>query len=723
MNFLGRINTQPCKLFFTTKKNIYLIFLFIKTMKIYTYTYLIIFWFSSFHLLAQSQSIIKNSESEEYFLSNVDENRFKVHLKKITERPHVAGSIENENVRDYMSTIMEEAGFEVTQYPYDIYLSNKPGTSELSIVKPKRIQLNQKEDILDEDSFSSDPLLWKGWNAYSGSGDVTAEVVYVNYGRKEDFEMLKKLGVSVKGKIVIARYGGNFRGYKAKFAEANGASGLIIYTDPKDSGFTKGLVYPEGPYYNSSTIQRGSLLTEDFTGDPLTPFEPALPLDGKQKIKRLDPKDTQLHNIPVTPIGYGEAQKIIGQMKGAPVPLSWQGGLPFTYRIQGGDNLVVNLRVNQPRNIVRVYNVVGKLKGSTFPDEWIILGCHYDAWGFGATDPNSGTAMLLSLSETLGKMAKAGYRPKRSILIGHWDAEEHGVIGSTEWVEQMQKTLKSNAIVYMNFDGGVSGKNFGTSSAPSLKKLAIDASKKVNHPYENKSLYDVWNKSNASEPPIGNLGGGSDHIAFYMHAGVPSISGGVGGANLYHSNYDDFEFYKRFVDSEFKMGAMIEKWSGLMALKLSNSEIIPYDLNRYSEDLKKHFSVAEIKIKKFDSDFLGFELSKNSIDNLDKVSKIWEKKIKSIDQLKKGELKKINKQLISLEKSFIDEKGMYFGSWYRSLYAGTDPFSGYASWILPGIEYEIALKRLEKLKEWDMRYSKAIDDLAIKITKLNESIQ
>jgi len=673
--------------------------------------------------LAQPESAIKKSASEEYFLSSVDVNRFKVHLKKITERPHVAGSIENENVRDYISTIMEEAGFEVTQYPYDIYLSNKPGASELSIVKPKRIQLNQKEDILDEDSFSSDPLLWKGWNAYSGSGNVTAEVVYVNYGRKEDFEMLKKLEVSVKGKIVIARYGGNFRGFKAKFAEANGASGLIIYTDPKDSGFTKGLVYPEGPYYSPSTIQRGSLLTEDFTGDPLTPFEPALPLDGKQKIKRLDPKDTKLHNIPVTPIGYGEAQKIIGQMKGDPVPLSWQGGLPFTYRIQGGDNLVVNLRVNQPRNIVRVYNVVGKLKGSTFPDEWIILGCHYDAWGFGATDPNSGTAMLLSLSETLGKMAKSGYRPKRSILIGHWDAEEHGVIGSTEWVEQMQKTLKSNAIAYMNFDGGVSGKNFGTSSAPSLKKLAIDASKKVNHPYENKSLYDVWNKSNASEPPIGNLGGGSDHIAFYMHAGVPSISGGVGGANLYHSNYDDFEFYKRFVDSEFKMGAMIEKWSGLMALKLSNSEIIPYDLNRYSEDLKKHFSVAEIKIKNFDSDFLGFELSKNSIDNLDKVSRIWEKKIKSIGQLKKGELKKINKQLIALEKSFIDEKGMYFGSWYRSLYAGTDPFSGYASWILPGIEYEIALKRLEKLKEWDMRYSKAIDDLAIKITKLNESIQ
>ena len=690
-------------------------------MKNIIYLSLILFCFDHYCIIAQSST--KISDSEEYFLSNVDENSFKSHLKKLTERPHVAGSIENENVRDYISLIMEEAGFEVTQYPYDIYLSNKPGTSELSIVKPKRMQLNQKEDILDEDPFSSDPLLWKGWNAYSGSGDVSANIVYVNYGRKEDFELLKKLGVSVKGKIVIARYGGNFRGYKAKFAEANGASGLIIYSDPKDSGFAKGLVYPEGPYYNSSTIQRGSLLTEDFTGDPLTPFEPALPMDGKEKIKRLDPKDTKLHNIPVTPIGYGEAQKILGQMKGDPVPLSWQGGLPFTYRVQGGDGLVVNLKVNQPRNIVRVYNVIGKLKGSTFPDEWIILGCHYDAWGFGATDPNSGTAMLLSLSETLGKMAKAGYRPKRSILIGHWDAEEHGVIGSTEWVEQMQKTLKSNAIAYMNFDGGVSGKNFGTSSAPSLKKIAIDASRKVKHPYENKSLYDVWNKSNASEPPIGNLGGGSDHIAFYMHAGIPSISGGVGGANLYHSNYDDFEFYKRFVDSEFKMGAMIEKWSGLMALKLSNSEIIPYDLNRYSKDLKIHFSAAEIKIKSFDSNFSGFKLSKSSIDDLHEVSKNWEKKIKSIGQLKKGELKKINKQLIALEKSFVDEKGMYFGSWYRSLYAGTDPFSGYASWILPGIEYEVALKRSEKLKEWDIRYSKAIDDLTYKINKLNESVQ
>jgi N-acetylated-alpha-linked acidic dipeptidase len=288
------------------------------------------------------------------------------------------------------------------------------------------------------------------------------------------------------------------------------------------------LVYPEGPYFNASTIQRGSLLTVDFTGDPLTPFEPALPLDGKKKVKRLKPSEVGLHTIPVLPIAYGEAQKIMSQMTGAPVPLAWQGGLPFTYRLEGGSHLKVRVKVDQPINYTRVANVVGTLKGAELPDEWIILGCHFDAWGFGATDPNSGTAMLLSLSESLGKLAAQGYRPKRSIMIAHWDAEEHGVIGSSEWVEQLSDELGAKAIAYMNFDGGVSGKNFGASASPTLKKLITEASKAVDYPYTDQSLFDFW-KRGAAEPSIGNLGGGSDHIAFYMHVGVPSLSGGAGG--------------------------------------------------------------------------------------------------------------------------------------------------------------------------------------------------
>ena len=658
---------------------------------------------------------------EESLLKNIDKTSFKKHLKKLTERPHVVGSKGNQEVIRYIGEVMQLAGMKVTNYPYDVYLPKNPGTSLIEIVTPNRDVLNQKEDIIENDPYTKDPELWKGWNAFSGSGDVTAEVVYANYGRKEDFETLKSLGIDVSGKIVIARYGGNFRGYKAKFAEANGASGLIIYTDPQDSGFTKGLVYPNGPYYNSSTIQRGSLLTTDFTGDPLTPFEPALPLDGKEKIERIDPKNAQLHTIPVSPIGYGEAEKILSQMNGDPVPQSWQGGLPFTYRLQGGSSLTVRLKVDQKIDFVRATNVIGMLKGTDAPDEWIILGCHLDSWGFGATDPSSGTAMLLSLSQTLGKLKDEGYSPKRSILIGHWDAEEHGVIGSTEWVEQMREELNAKGVIYMNFDGAVSGKGFGVSSAPTLKKLLVEASKDVKYPYTDQSLYDFWNKENTNEPPIGNLGGGSDHIAFYMHVGVPSLSGGAGGPNVYHSNYDSFRFYEKYVDPEFQMGPMVEHIAGIMTLRMANGDIIPYNLNRYASDLKKHFTNAENKINLYNDEFNGFTLSKEAIKSLEQTSDVLTQEIRkylNTGSFSKKNLSSINKQLIDLEKSFISDKGMYFGSWYRSIYASSDPFSGYAAWILPGLEYEIALKSSDRLYEWDKRYSDAINSLNFKMNEL-----
>jgi N-acetylated-alpha-linked acidic dipeptidase len=245
-----------------------------------TFTLFVIFCLSSQLSIAQHEGYSSDSwknqlDFEQMFANHIDKTSFKKHLKKLTERPHVVGSEANEEVIRYIGEVMDKAGLDVTNYPYDVYLPNKPGSSLIEIVTPSRDVLNQKEDIIPNDPFSDDPLLWKGWNAFSGSGDITAEVVYANYGRKEDFEKLKSLGVDVSGKIVLARYGGNFRGFKAKFAEANGAAGLIIFTDPKDSGYTKGLVYPDGPYYNESTIQRGSLLTTDFTGDPLTPFEPA----------------------------------------------------------------------------------------------------------------------------------------------------------------------------------------------------------------------------------------------------------------------------------------------------------------------------------------------------------------------------------------------------------------------------------------------------------------
>lgn len=667
----------------------------------------------------------KQRETETVFLASVDSTTYKQHLKTLTARPHVAGSKANEAVQTYMTRIMQQAGFDVTAYPYDVYIPSHPGESSVALVTPFRQPLNQQEDLLSEDPYSADPLLWKGWNAFSGSGDVTAEVVYANYGRKEDFEQLKALGIDPKGKIVIARYGGNFRGFKAKFAEAYGAAGLLIYTDPKDSGFTKGLVYPEGAYYNASTIQRGSLLTTDFTGDPLTPFEPALPLDGKAKVKRLDPKNAQLHTIPVTPLSYGAAEQILNKMKGAPVPPTWQGGLPFTYRLEGGADLTVRLQVDQKIDFVRARNIVGVLKGSELPDEWVILGCHYDAWGFGATDPNSGTAMLLNLSESLGRLAQKGFRPKRSILIAHWDAEEHGVIGSSEWVEQLKEQLQAKALVYMNFDGGVSGKNFGASAAPTLKKLLVEASKEVAYPYTEQSLFDFWNKTNAEEPPIGNLGGGSDHIAFYMHAGVPSLTGGAGGPTLYHSNYDSFRFYERFVDPEFHMGPMVEKMAGIMALRMANGDLIPYNLNRYATDLALHFKNATQKIKRFHPEFSGFEQAEKAIEQLHQSATKLTTALEQLlvqPKISTKKRKSINRQLLALEKSFLTPQGMYFGRWYQSLYASSDPFSGYAAWILPGLEYEIALQSTQRLEEWDQRYTAAILDLQRKMQNLIEEL-
>lgn len=687
--------------------------------------------FAGFYLQAQTldgfakNTTAKQKQFENQFKESVDFSRFKTHLNTITAHPHVAGSEANEKVKDYMVETMQKAGWDVKVYPYDVYLTKGQGESLIEMVYPIRKPLNQQEYIVKENPFSMHPELKKGWNAFSGSGDVTTQVVYANYGTKADFEKLKDLGVDIKGKIVLARYGGNFRGYKAKFAEENGAAGLIIFTDPADAGYTRGPVYPEGFLFNDNSIQRGSLLTVDWTGDALTPFEPALPLDSKNKIKRLDPKDVKgLHTIPVTPISYGAAREILEKMDGKPVPTGWQGGLPFTYRLEGGPDLLVRLKVEQERGFVRANNVVATLKGATHPDEWIILGCHYDAWAFGSIDPNSGTAMLLSMTETLGKLAAQGMRPSRSIMIAHWDAEEHGVIGSTEWVEQFRDELKAKAVAYINLDAAVGGRNFGASASPTLKKIIMDAAKEVIYPDSSKTVYEIW-AGKSEEPNIGNLGGGSDHIAFYMHVGVPSINGGAGGPSLYHTNYDDMYFYEKFADPSFKMGGTVEQLIGIIALRLANAELIPYQLGRYAKDLDIHFSNAEKGVNGFYANFKGFEKSKAAIASLKESAGSLESKIN--DLLASGNMDSkmtaaINKDLLDFEKSFIDPKGMYFGNWYRSLYASTDPFSGYASWVLPGIQYEIEMKSSERLQEWDERYSAAILDLKRKMDELNKKI-
>ena len=671
-----------------------------------------------------SDRVATQLQIEQFLINHHSSEAYKEHLYQLTKHPHIAGTEESRAVIEYMSSIMAQAGLNVQHFDYDAWMP-EPGEVNISLIRPIRMPLNNQEYIYDEDPFSDHPRLVHGWNAYSGSGSVTSEVVYANYGRKEDFEQLKDMGVSVEGKIVIARYGGNFRGYKAKFAEEAGAIGLIIYTDPANGGFTSGLTYPEGRFSDESAIQRGSLLTLDYFGDPLTPFEPAMPLDGDIQVERLDPDDVDFHNIPVAPIGYGSATEILSRMAGEPVPGGWQGGLPFTYRLTGGSELQVMLEVDQPHDFTRITNVVGTVEGSEYPDEWIILGSHHDAWGFGATDPNSGTAMLLTLAESLGEMLKNGNRPKRSIMIAHWDAEEFLLIGSTEWVEQLRDELNANSVMYLNADMSVTGPNFRSSASPSLKKPIIEATKVVPHPDSDKTIYETWITPNAEEPSIGNLGGGSDHVGFYMHAGIPSAGVSISGSvPIYHTNFDSFSFYENFIDSTFSYGPALAGVYGVLATRFANADLLPYDLVRYASDIKSHVENTINRAHELNRELDTEELNNLLSKTMELASEIESRKsIYLSGNPSEQNKREINQLLIQLERSFLDEEGLPFSKWQQSLYSATDPWSGYASWMIPGVRYILEdHKSDDELKSELNRFTSAVERLNSKLSRIYELI-
>ncbi|MCH1572217.1 MAG: M20/M25/M40 family metallo-hydrolase [Longimicrobiales bacterium] len=649
---------------------------------------------------------------------------FREHLRIITSTPHPTGSAAQVEVGHYLGRVMKAAGMTVREHPYDVYLPQLTDDVEAHIVTPVAMQLNNREAALAEDRFSSHPDLLNGWNAFSGSGDVTGEVVYANYGTRADYRALDSMGISLEDKIVIARYGGNFRGFKVLFAEERGAAGVIMFNDAPE---VEEDPYPDGPMLNGEIIQRGSVLTLNWTGDPLTPFVPALPLDGPVQVERLDPDEVGLHTIPVLPIGYNAASEILSRMGGEAGPEEWQGGLDLRYRLTGGPELTVRVRVNQPKALTRATNVVGTFEGSEFPDEWIILGAHYDPWGFGAVDPNGGTAMLLTLAEALGQLADEGCRPRRSIMIAHWDAEEYGVIGSSEWVEEYLEPLTDGAVAYINADGAVSGPNFGSSSSPSLKQPILDAIRDTPYPNEGRSIYEWWaERADDGVPVMGNLGGGSDHIAFYTHAGIPSAGLSSGGrSGIYHSNYDNFAWFERFGDPEWIYGPMLATADGLLALRLANADLLPYDVTRYAVDTRTHvntlFEVAEFRRIEVNLDRLvasttDLERAAAELDAA-RTARVAASSVSS------AAAEAINAGFIGLEKAWLDERGLQDRPWSRSLYVSPDPFSGYASWMLPGLRYEIETDDPGDVPQWETRYVDAIDRLTARMDELTVLIR
>ena len=642
--------------------------------------------------------------------------------------PHVAGTPGDLRNIDRLAAAFEELGLDVQRHDFWTYLA-RPVDAAVEIVSPVSLALPLREDVLAEDPSTGHPDLDIGWNAYSGSGDVTGGVVYANYGTREDFEKLRELGVRVAGRIVVARYGGNFRGYKAKFTEAAGAAGLIIYTDPEDSGYGKGIPYPEGGWANDTSVQRGSIKTLPWPGDPLTPFEPA-----DDDAARLDPAVIALPRIPVQPVGWRAAAEILSRMRGPGVPEGWQGGLPFAYRTTGGADLRVRLMVRQKRSLERSSNVIGVLSGSSDPQQKVIIGCHHDAWGFGAGDPLAGTIVLYECARSFAELARRGTTPARTIVFAAWGAEEYGIIGSVEWCEARRDELLADAVAYVNLDAAAMGPVFGCSASPSLKRLVMSAAASVPQAgaAEPRSVLEAWTAGADPDPAapalpsFGDLGGGSDHIGFYCHLGVPAcgLSGKGGGGTAYHSNYDTLAWYRKAVGDDYGPALMLTRVANLIVARLAGAPLLPLDPLQYAPDLRGH--LADLK-KRAEALEVAIDVAPlhQAVNDYEGVAgPVYRRLLEAADEgrLDRPSLGRINGILLAMERSWLHEPGLPGRPWFRSLYAATDPHSGYAAWMLPGLRHHVEHGDPEGFADARRLYVDALAEMVQSIREIDAAL-
>src|SRR5580698_838685 len=446
-------------------------------------------------------------EREEKAIAIPQRERMKIYMERMASKPHHAGSAASRAVAEYALGLFKEWGFDARIETFDALLPY-PTSRVLEMTEPVRYRALLKEPAIPEDADTSDPNQLPAFNAYSASGDVTAPLVYVNYGVQEDYEVLASLGIDVKGKIVIARYGHSWRGIKPKLAQENGAVGCLIYSDPRDDGYFQGDVYPNGPMRPSQGVQRGSVMDMPlYPGDPLTPGWASTP--GAKRISRADAKT--ILKIPVMPISYGDAQPLLEQLRGPVVPEAWRGALPITYHA-GPGAATVRLKLDFDWSNKPVLDVIATIPGGVYKDQWIMYGNHHDAWVNGASDPISGAAALLETARTLGEMRKQGWQPKRTIRLALWDGEEFGLIGSTEWTEKHQEELERKAAVYINSDSNGRG-GMGASGSHTLETFMREVLRDLDDPVTRKSLLESSRGRGADGNGfrLGALGSGSDY--------------------------------------------------------------------------------------------------------------------------------------------------------------------------------------------------------------------
>ena len=662
-------------------------------------------------------------------MNDVDARRLRDMHRWLTEEPHVAGTARSEDVARFLFEQFRSAGLRATLDGYQVLLSY-PKHVALTLVEPIQYDFDLRERGLALDKDAYDRKVWLPFNGYAASGDITAQIIYVNYGREEDYAELKKMGVDVRGRIVLARYGAIFRGVKAMLAEKNGAIGMILYSDPRDDGYHRGDVYPFGPWRPDWAVQRGSVMwMTRYPGDPLSPGfaspsagQPegvkgdSVPLRERSARKKpLSPKQAEnLPHIPVLPVSYGNARRIFEQLGGPVAPYAWQGGLPLTYHLGPGP-AKVHMVVEMEQPIRPIYNVIGWIPGTT--GEVVLIGNHHDAWTYGAVDPSSGTTVLVEVARVLGQRVKKGYRPRRTIMFAEWDGEEYGLLGSTEFVERYLPDLQKKLVAYINCDSAVSGKRPGASAVPQLRRWIEIAADLVPHPVQPGSLLTAWlarvKNSGAARPPVGFLGSGSDYTAFLDHAGLPSLSVGLSGAyGVYHANIDDFFWMNAFTDPDYTWHRTIARWLVNILLIGVESERYPFDFRDYGSALLNSFRKIEPDIKALE-DHEIMALYQTVLGRIEK----WNKQLQDFQEegkrrLQQHQLKKLqawNSVARRIDQLFIDEQGLPGRPWFRHLIFAPGLDLGYGARVFPGVRESLKTGDLSGLKQQLRALKEAFD--------------
>jgi N-acetylated-alpha-linked acidic dipeptidase len=630
------------------------------------------------------------------------------HLKTLTSAPHWASSPEDYTTAVYVADKFKAAGLETEIVPFKVLL-NKPikivieafdanGAKLMSGPTPEHVDPTK----FGGDPFQDDPRILPAFNGSSPSGDVTAEVIYANYGTLADFQQLAKLGISVKGKIVLVRYGENFRGIKTYIAQQYGAAGVLIYSDPADDGYFRGDMYPKGPYRPESGVQRGSIqFLPIYPGDPTTPgVASTLDLPDSKRI----PVDKLQNNqavIPTNPLSYKDAAPILKALGGEESPRDWQGALPFTYHLGAGGNhtsankVTVHMHLEQDTALRTIWDVVGKIPGTDKSDDWVVAGNHRDAWVFGAVDPNSGTAAMLETVHGLGDLLKQGWKPQRTIVVCSWDAEEEGLIGSTEWAEQHEKVL-AHAVAYFNTDVGVAGPNFDASAVPSLKQFVREVTQEVPSP-KGGTVYDQWKadqnapsptrrshrqaESTDSDVRIGTLGSGSDYTPFIQHLGVPSTDiGSEGPYGVYHSGFDNYNWFIKFADPTFVYEQQQARVFGLEILHMADADVLPYDYQLYGKEIVSYLDAAQklATTKNLTLDFAPALAAANRFAAAGTT-------IRATQANSPGNATALNQSLRNAEEALLNPSGLPRRSWYKHTIYAPGEFTGYAAVVIPGV--------------------------------------